>query len=85
VIKNGTVGTSMVGFGEQLTDEEIWSLIQYLQTLSGAHGPGMMGQGGGMGPMMGSGGGMGGMKHDGPRGGMGGCEGKGCPQSNTHQ
>ena len=84
VIKNGSVGTSMVGFGGQLTDEEIWSLIQYLETLSGAHGPGMMGHGEGMGPMMGSGGGMGGMKHDRSRGGMGGCEGQGCSQSDAN-
>jgi mono/diheme cytochrome c family protein len=84
VIKNGSVGTSMVGFGEQLTDEEIWSLIQYMRNFAGEHGPGMMGQGEGMGPMMGSGGGMGGMKHDRSRGGMGGCEGQGCPQSDTN-
>ena len=84
VIKHGSVGTSMVGFGEQLTDEEIWSIIQYLYTFSGAHGPGMMGHGEGMGPMMGSGCGMSGMKHDRPRGGVGGCEGEGCLQSDTN-
>jgi mono/diheme cytochrome c family protein len=61
VIKHGSVGTAMVGFGEQLTDKEIWSVIQYLRTFGGEHGPGMMGHGEGMGPMMGSGGGMGGM------------------------
>ena len=61
VIKHGSVGTAMVGFGEQLTDKEIWSVIQYIRTLGGEHGPGMMGQGEGMGPMMGSGRGMGGM------------------------
>ena len=65
VIKHGSVGTSMVGFGEQLTDKEIWSVIQYIHTFGGEHGPGMMGHGEGMGPMMGPGGGMGGM------GGMG--------------
>ena len=32
VIKHGSVGTSMVGFGGQLTDEEIWSIIQYIRT-----------------------------------------------------
>ena len=79
VIKNGSVGTSMVGFDGQLTDEEIWSLIQYVRSFSGEHGPGMMGHGEGMGPMMRPGGGMGGMEHDGLRGGMDGCEGKGCP------
>jgi mono/diheme cytochrome c family protein len=77
VIKNGSVGTSMVGFGGQLTDEEIWSIIQYERSFAGEHGPGMMGRGEGMGPM-GPGGGMGGMEHRGPRGGMGGCEGEQC-------
>jgi mono/diheme cytochrome c family protein len=78
VIKNGSVGTSMVGFGGQLTDVEIWSIIQYMHSLAGEHGPGMMGHGEGMGPMMGPGGGMGGMEHGGPRDGMGGCEGEAC-------
>ena len=41
----------MVGFGGQLTDQEIWSMIQYLRSFSGEHGPGMMGRGGGMGRM----------------------------------
>jgi mono/diheme cytochrome c family protein len=72
VIKNGSAGTGMVGFGGQLTDKEIWSLIQYLRSFSGEHGPGMMGRGEGMGPMMGRGGGMGGMGHGGSRGEMGG-------------
>ena len=83
VIKNGSVGTSMVGFGGQLKDEEIWSIIQYMRTFAGEHGPGMMGDGEGMGPMMGPGGGMGGMGHGGPRGWMGGCEGEGCPKSDS--
>jgi hypothetical protein len=78
VIKNGSVGTSMVGFGGQLTDEEIWSIIQYERSFAGEHEPGMMGHGEGMGPMMGPGGGMGGMEHGGPRDGMGGCEGEQC-------
>ena len=85
VIKNGSVGTSMVGFGGQLTDEEIWSLIQYVRSFAGEHGPGIMEYGAGMGPMMGPGGGMGGMEHDGPRGGMGDCEGEGCPKSDSNQ
>ena len=79
VIKNGSAGTAMVGFGGQLTDEEMWSLIQYVRSFSGEHGPGMMGHGGGMGPMMGRGGEMGDMGHRGPKGSMGGCEGVGCP------
>ena len=90
VIKNGSAGTGMVGFGGQLTDKEIWSIIQYLRSFSGEHGPGMMGRGESMGPMMGRGGGMGGMGQGGSRGEMGGmegmrgCEGEGCPQSNSN-
>ena len=76
VIKNGSAGTSMVGFGEQLTDKEIWSIIQYLRSFAGEHGPGMMGRGEGMGPMMGPSGGMGGMGHGGSRGEMGGMGGQ---------
>jgi hypothetical protein len=59
VIMNGSVGTGMVGFGGQLTDEEIWSIIPYMRSFAGAYGPGMMEHGKGMGPMMGTGGGMG--------------------------
>jgi hypothetical protein len=64
----------MVGFAGQLTDEEIWSLLQYIRSFAGEHGPGMMGHGQGMGPMMGRGRGMGGMGHR----GQGGCEGEHC-------
>jgi len=85
VIKNGSVGTSMVGFSGQLTDEEIWSIIQYMRSFVGEHEPGMMGHGEGMGPMMGPGGGMGGMEYGEPSGGMGSCEGEGCPKSNSNQ
>jgi mono/diheme cytochrome c family protein len=77
VIKHGSIGTSMIGFGDLLSDEEIWALIQYERSFAGEHGRGM-GRGKGMGPMMEPGGGMGGMEHRGPRGGMGGCEGEGC-------
>jgi mono/diheme cytochrome c family protein len=66
VIKNGSAGTGMVGFGGQLTDKEIWSIIQYLRGFADEHGPGMMGPGGGME----------GMEHRGPIGGMRGCEGE---------
>lgn len=65
VIKHGSPGTSMIGFADQLTDEDIWALIQYERTFAKEHG-----HGGGMGP-----GGMG------PRGmgrGGGHCEGEGC-------
>jgi len=70
VIKNGSPGTAMVGFGPMLSDEEIWSVIQYERTFSGMHGRQGMGHGKGMGPMMGPGGGMGDMDHRGGRGGM---------------
>ena len=73
VIKHGSPGTSMIGFGDQLSDDEIWSIIQYERSFAGSHGPGMMGQGedrGGMGHR----GGMGGME---PRD-MSGCEGTSC-------
>ena len=78
VIKHGSPGTAMIGFGDQLTDEEIWSIIQYERSFAGEHGHGMMGHGQGMGPMMGPGGGTGGMEHRGPGGGMGGCQGERC-------
>ena len=77
VIKNGSVGTSMVGFGGQLTDQEIWSIIPYVRSFAGEHGPGMMGHGEGMGPMM--------MGPGGDMGGMGGCEGECCPKSDSNQ
>ena len=76
VIKNGSANTSMVGFGGQLTDEEIWALIQYVRGFAGEYGPGMMGHGEGMEPMMGRGGGMGGMEQGGRRGGMEGMGGQ---------
>ena len=70
VIKNGSPGTSMIGFTGQLTDEEIWAIIQYERSFAGSHGAGMMGRG--------DMGGMGGREHRGPRGMMGGCEGEHC-------
>jgi mono/diheme cytochrome c family protein len=51
VIKHGSPGTSMIGFGGVLTDEEIWAIIQYEQRFAGEHGPGR-----GMGPRRGMGG-----------------------------
>lgn len=78
VIKHGSPGTAMIGFGDQLTDEEIWSIIQYERSFAGEHGPGMMGNREGMGHGMRPGGEMGGMEHRGPRSGMGGCEGEAC-------
>ena len=39
VIKNGSPATAMIGFGSQLSDEEIWTVIRYLGTFAGGHGP----------------------------------------------
>lgn len=67
-IKHGSPGTAMVAFGSFLSDNEIWTLIQYARTFAGSHGSSMMGHGEGMGP----GGGMGGkesMRHHGRKGG----------------
>lgn len=50
VIKHGSPGTGMIGFGQVLSDEEIWALIRYERTFSRKHGPGMRGRRGGMGP-----------------------------------
>ena len=62
VIKHGSPGTGMAGFGNVLTDEEIWAIIQYERSFAGDHGPGMMGRGGEMGRM----GPRGGRSHEGP-------------------
>ena len=73
-IKHGSPGTAMIGFGPVLSDDEIWSVIQYERTFAGGHGRGRMGPREGMGPRMGPGGGMGereGMEHRGRRGGTG--------------
>jgi hypothetical protein len=64
----------MIGFGPVLSDEEIWSVIQYERTFSGGHGRRGMGRGEGMGPMMGPGGGMGGMGHGGSKRETSDCE-----------
>lgn len=34
VIKHGSAGTGMIGFGGMLSDEEIWSVLQFEQTFS---------------------------------------------------
>ncbi|MFZ1672791.1 MAG: hypothetical protein WAT82_05420, partial [Nitrospira sp.] len=76
VIKNGSPGPSMVGFAGQLTDEEMWAVIQYERTFAESHGHGRgMGPAGGMGHKGGREG-MGGMGHRGA--GNGGCEGEHC-------
>jgi hypothetical protein len=40
----------MIGFGDQLTDEDIWAIIEYERSFSAGHGPGpgMRGRHGGM-------------------------------------
>ena len=78
VIKNGSPGTSMVGFAGQLTDEEIWALIQYERTFSGGGGHGQgMGPRGGMGHRGGREG-RGGIEHRGSDSERGSCEGEHC-------
>ncbi|MDR4478213.1 MAG: cytochrome c [Nitrospira sp.] len=78
VIKNGSPGTSMVGFAGQLTDEEIWALIQYERTFSDGRGHGQgMGPRGGMGHRGGREG-RGGMEHRGSDSESGSCEGEHC-------
>lgn len=37
VIKHGSPRTSMIGFGNQLSDEEIWSLIRYERSFASRH------------------------------------------------
>ncbi|MEW6544657.1 MAG: cytochrome c [Nitrospirota bacterium] len=49
VIKHGIPGTAMVPFGGQLTDEEIWAVIQYERSFAGGRGGPRRGMGG-MGP-----------------------------------
>ena len=39
LIKSGSPGTGLVGYGDQLTDGEIWALIQYIRSFTGEHGP----------------------------------------------
>jgi len=63
VIKHGSPGTAMIGFGQVLSDDEIWALIHYERTFAGRHGPGMRGRRGDM-----EAGGMGGMEGMGYRG-----------------
>ncbi|MFN3680887.1 MAG: c-type cytochrome [Nitrospira sp.] len=53
VIKHGSPGTAMAGFGTMLSDKEIWSVIQYERTFAAGHGRRRMGPREGMGPRMG--------------------------------
>lgn len=77
VIKHGIAGTAMVPFGGVLTDEEIWSIIEYERSFAGDHG-----RGASMGPRQGRG-------HRGPRGGphggMGPREGGCCDRQESAQ
>ncbi len=77
VIKHGIPGTAMLPFGAMLSDEEIWTIMQYERSFSGGPG-GMMREGGTGGPGEPRGGreGMGGM----PGGGRGGMMEGGCCQ-----
>ncbi len=68
VIKNGSPGTGMIPFGGLLTDEEIWTVMQYERSFAKGHGSGGMGRHGGRGPRGGGG-------HRGNKG-MGGHHGK---------
>ena len=51
VIKNGVQGTGMIPFGGLLTDEEIWTVMQYERSFSGSRGSRGMGRQEGRGPM----------------------------------
>jgi|GEM_PF-183123 len=39
VIKHGSPGTGMIPFGGLLSDEEIWTVMQYERSFAGGHGP----------------------------------------------
>ena len=51
VIKNGSPGTGMIPFGGLLSDEEIWTVMQYERSFNGGHGRGGRGRHEGMGSM----------------------------------
>lgn len=38
VIKHGSPGTAMIGFGSRLSDEEAWTVVRYLRTFAGGRG-----------------------------------------------
>ena len=50
-IKNGIQGTGMIPFGGLLSDEEIWTVMQYERSFAGGRGRGGMGRHKGKGPM----------------------------------
>ncbi|UCE62625.1 MAG: c-type cytochrome [Nitrospirota bacterium] len=51
VIKHGSEGTGMIPFGGLLSDEEIWTVIQYERSFASGRGHRGMRRHGGMGPM----------------------------------
>ena len=51
VIKHGSTGTAMIPFGGLLSDEEIWTVMQYERSFTGGHGRGGKGRHDGMGSM----------------------------------
>jgi mono/diheme cytochrome c family protein len=86
VIKHGVPGTGMIAFGGMLTDEEIWSVMQYERSFAaGPSGGGMRGpRGGGHQGGGGRHGGGGRMRHD--DGHDNPSEGIGLTiQNNTHE
>ncbi len=74
VIKHGSTGTGMIPFGGLLTDEEIWTVMQYERAFAKGRGPGGMGRHRGMGPK-GPGGPRGPQGMGGAHGGQGGQDG----------
>ncbi len=69
VIKHGSPGTAMIPFGGLLTDEEIWTVMQYERSFAGGHGRRR---------------GKGGHKGGGPRGMHGGRKGMGMMKNMRH-
>jgi mono/diheme cytochrome c family protein len=83
VIKQGIAGTAMIPFGGVLTDEVIWSIIQYERSFAGERGPGRgPGPREGMGRME-PGNDMSERGSHGPSGGMGRGEGECCAGPET--
>ncbi len=68
VIKHGSPGTGMIPFGGLLSDEEIWTVMQYERSFAKGRGPGGIGRHRGMGPRSGG-------SQPGPQG-MGGPHGR---------
>ncbi len=69
VIKHGSPSTGMIPFGGLLTDEEIWTVIQYERSFAQGQGPGGRGRHCGMG-----------RRHDGGHRGPHGSQGQCCKE-----